>query len=97
MMGQTNAHAGLRSGLASGGAARVHSSPAFSSHRVARNLGSRSLYILSHFEGPRFIIAVILSPILGFLIPLLCFYLDKLDLRHWDTLGYKVTATKSTT
>ena len=59
------------------------------------NLGSRSLYLLSHFEGRRFIIAVLLSPIFGFLIPLLCYYLDKLDLRHWDTLGYKVTATKS--
>jgi len=60
------------------------------------NLGSRSLYILSHFEGRRFIIAVLLSPIFGFLIPLLCYYLDKLDLRHWDTLGYKVFARKAT-
>jgi len=58
------------------------------------NLGSRSLYLLSHFDGPRLPIAVLLSPILGFLVPLLCYYLDKLDLRHWDTLGYKVTATK---
>ena len=58
------------------------------------NLGSRSLYLLSHFEGPRFALAVLLSPIFGFLIPLACYYLDKLDRRHWDTLGYRVVATK---
>ena len=59
------------------------------------NLGSRSLYILTHFEGVRFPIAILLSPIFGFLVPLACYYLDKLDLRHWDTLGYKVVATKA--
>jgi hypothetical protein len=30
----------------------------------------------------------------GFLIPFVCYYLDELDLRHWDTLGYKVIAQK---
>lgn len=59
------------------------------------NLGSRSLYILTHFEGKRFPVAVLLAPIFGFLIPFVCYYLDKLDLRHWDTLGYKVTARKA--
>jgi SAM-dependent methyltransferase len=59
------------------------------------NLGSRSLYILTHFEGKRFPLAVLLAPIFGFLIPLACYYLDKLDLRHWDTLGYKVIAHKA--
>ena len=33
------------------------------------NLGSRSLYILTHFEGKRFPVAVLLAPIFGFLIP----------------------------
>jgi SAM-dependent methyltransferase len=56
------------------------------------NLGSRTLYILTHFEGWRFPLAVLLAPIFGFLIPFACYYLDKLDLRHWDTLGYKVIA-----
>jgi len=59
------------------------------------NLGSRSLYILTHFEGRRFPVAVLLAPIFGFLIPLACYYLDKLDLRHWDTLGYKVIAQRA--
>jgi SAM-dependent methyltransferase len=59
------------------------------------NLGSRSLYILTHFEGKRFPVAVLLAPIFAFLIPLACYYLDKLDLRHWDTLGYKVIAHKA--
>jgi SAM-dependent methyltransferase len=59
------------------------------------NLGSRSLYLLTHFEGRRFPVAVLLAPIFGFLIPLVCYYLDKLDLRHWDTLGYKVVARKA--
>jgi hypothetical protein len=59
------------------------------------NLGSRSLYILTHFEGKRFPVAVLLAPIFGFLIPLACYYLDKLDLRHWDTLGYEVIAHKA--
>jgi len=58
------------------------------------NLGSRSLYILTHFDGPRLPIAVLLAPIFGFLVPLACYYLDKLDRRHWDTLGYKVVARK---
>jgi SAM-dependent methyltransferase len=60
------------------------------------NLGSRSLYILTHFDGPRLPVAVLLAPIFGFAIPLACYYLDKLDRRHWDTLGYKVVATKAT-
>lgn len=59
------------------------------------NLGSRSLYILTHFEGKRFPVAVLLAPIFGFLIPFACYYLDKLDLRHWDTLGYRVIARKA--
>jgi len=59
------------------------------------NLGSRSLYILTHFDGKRLPLAVLLAPIFGFLIPLACYYLDKLDRRHWDTLGYKVVATKA--
>lgn len=59
------------------------------------NLGSRSLYILTHFDGKRLPLAILLAPIFGFLIPLACYYLDKLDRRHWDTLGYKVVARKA--
>jgi len=56
------------------------------------NLGSRSLYLLTHFKGPWFPVAILLSPLLGFLIPLLCFYLDRLDPEREDTLGYRVRA-----
>lgn len=58
------------------------------------NLGSRSLYLLTHFRGPWFPVAILLSPLLGFLIPLLCFYLDRLDPDREDTLGYLVRARK---
>jgi SAM-dependent methyltransferase len=56
------------------------------------NLGSRSLYLLTHFKGVWFPVAILLSPLLGFLIPLLCFYLDRLDPEREDTLGYLVRA-----
>jgi len=59
------------------------------------NLGSRSLYILTHFDGRRRPFAILLAPIFGFLIPFVCYYLDKLDRRHWDTLGYQVVAQKA--
>ena len=58
------------------------------------NLGSRSLYLLTHFDGAWFPVAILLSPLLGFLIPLLCFYLDRLDPHREDTLGYLVKARK---
>lgn len=58
------------------------------------NLGSRSLYLLTHFDGAWFPVAILLSPLLGFLVPLLCYYLDRLDPRREDTLGYLVRARK---
>jgi SAM-dependent methyltransferase len=58
------------------------------------NLGSRSLHLLTHFDGWKFPLALLLSPILGFLIPILCFYLDALDSRREDTLGYHVVARR---
>lgn len=59
------------------------------------NLGSRSLYLLTHFNGPWFPVAILLSPLLGLLIPLLCYYLDRLDAQREDTLGYLVRAQKA--
>jgi hypothetical protein len=38
---------------------------------------------------------VLLAPILGFIVPLACFYLDRLDSRRDDTLGHAVVARKS--
>lgn len=60
------------------------------------NLGSRSLYLLTHFGGAWFPVAILLSPLLGFLVPLLCYYLDRLDANREDTLGYLVRARKAT-
>ncbi len=56
------------------------------------NLGSRSLYLLSHFEP--YPLALLLSPFFGLVIPLLCFYLDRLDRRREDTLGHTVVARR---
>lgn len=58
------------------------------------NLGLRSLLLLTHFKGFMIPLAVLLAPILGVLVPLLCFYLDRLDREREDTLGYAVVATK---
>ena len=58
------------------------------------NLGCRSLYLLTHFRGPWRPVGLLLSPLLGFLLPLLCFYLDPLDRSRDDTLGYRVVARK---
>jgi SAM-dependent methyltransferase len=59
------------------------------------NLGLRSIYLLTHFKGRAFPVALLLAPLLGFLVPLLCYYLDHLDRDREDTLGYAVVATKS--
>jgi SAM-dependent methyltransferase len=58
------------------------------------NLGLRSLYLLTHFKGGALPLAVLLAPLLGFLVPLVCFYLDRLDRAREDTLGYAVIAQK---
>jgi SAM-dependent methyltransferase len=59
------------------------------------NLGLRSLLLLTHFKGLMMPLAFLLAPILGVLVPLVCFYLDRLDRDHEDTLGYTVVAKKS--
>jgi SAM-dependent methyltransferase len=58
------------------------------------NLGSRCLHLLTLFRGSAFPLALLLAPLLGFLVPLLCFYLDRLDTGREDTLGYRVVAEK---
>lgn len=58
------------------------------------NLGTRSLYLLTHFRGAAMPLAVLLAPILGFLLPFLCFYLDRLDPEREDTLGHRVVAMR---
>jgi hypothetical protein len=58
------------------------------------NLGLRSIYLLTHFKGRAFPVALLLAPLLGFLVPLLCYYLDHLDRDREDTLGYAVVARK---
>ena len=58
------------------------------------NLGTRSLYLLTHFKGRAFPATLLLAPLLGFLVPLSCFYLDRLDRNREDTLGYTVIARK---
>jgi SAM-dependent methyltransferase len=59
------------------------------------NLGSRSLYLLTHIRGAAFLGALALAPVLGFLVPLACFYLDRFDRAREDTLGHTVIARKS--
>ncbi len=59
------------------------------------NLGLRSIYLLTHFKGRAFPLALLLAPLFGFLVPLLCFYLDRLDRDREDTLGCAVVARKS--
>jgi SAM-dependent methyltransferase len=58
------------------------------------NFGLRSIYLLTHLRGRAFPVALVLAPLLGFLIPLFCFYLDRLDRYREDTLGYTVIAYK---
>jgi SAM-dependent methyltransferase len=58
------------------------------------NLGYRSLYLLTHFRGMALPLAFLLAPLLGFVVPLACFYLDRLDRNQEDTLGYTVVARK---
>jgi len=59
------------------------------------NAGLRSLYVLASLDGAKLPLAVLLAPILGFIVPIVCFYLDRLDGRRDDTLGHAVVARKS--
>ena len=58
------------------------------------NCGTRSLQVLTHFRGRAFPLALLLAPLFGLLIPLACFYLDRLDRGREDTLGYAVVARR---
>jgi SAM-dependent methyltransferase len=58
------------------------------------NLGARSLLLLTQFKGKALPLAILLSPLLGFVVPLACFYLDRLDRERHDTIGYAVVAHK---
>lgn len=58
------------------------------------NLGMRSLHLLTYFRGRAFPLALLLAPVFGFLLPLACFYLDRLDRAREDTLGYTVVARR---
>jgi SAM-dependent methyltransferase len=59
------------------------------------NLGNKSIHLLTFFRGALFPLALLLAPIFAVSIPLLCFYLDRLDRDREDTLGYQVTARKA--
>jgi SAM-dependent methyltransferase len=58
------------------------------------NIGMRSLQLLTHFRGRAFPLALLLAPVLGFLVPLACFYLDRLDRSRADTLGHAAVARR---
>lgn len=58
------------------------------------NLGTRSLHVLTFFGGAWFPLALLLAPFFGFALPLLCYYLDRLDHRRNDTLGHRAVALK---
>jgi hypothetical protein len=52
-------------------------------------LGKLSIDFLSFFEGGAgFILFLLLAPFFGFLIPLICYYLDKLDRKKDFALGF---------
>ena len=57
-------------------------------------LGLRSLYLLAGTGGRSRLLAALLAPVLGVLVPLLCFYLDGLDRGREDTLGHQVIAVR---
>jgi SAM-dependent methyltransferase len=56
------------------------------------NLGLRSLQLLTVFRGRAFPLALLLAPVFGVLVPLACFYLDRLDRVRADTLGHAAVA-----
>jgi SAM-dependent methyltransferase len=56
-------------------------------------LGKLSVDFLQFFEsGAGFILFIPLAPLFGFLIPLVCYYLDKLDRRKDFALGFVAVA-----
>ena len=61
------------------------------------NVTYRSLHLLTRFEGAALPLGVLLAPLLGFVVPLACFYMDALDRSKHDTLGYTVVARRART
>lgn len=58
-------------------------------------LGRRIMGILEFFQkGWKYIIFFILAPVLGFIIPFTCYYLDRFDKEQNYTLGYFCIAKK---
>lgn len=56
-------------------------------------LGKLSIDFLSFFEGGLgFLLFILLAPLFGFLIPLICYYLDKLDRKKDFALGFVAVA-----
>jgi len=56
-------------------------------------LGKLSIDFLQFFEsGAKFILFIPLAPLFGFLIPLVCYYLDKLDRKKDFALGFVAVA-----
>lgn len=59
-------------------------------------LGRRCVNLLSFFQkGWGWILFFLLAPFFGFLCPLVCFYLDRLDRDRHFTLGYLVIAKRT--
>jgi SAM-dependent methyltransferase len=58
-------------------------------------MARRSINFLSFFQGgPLWILFVLLAPVFGLVLPLLCYALDGLDRRKDFTLGYVCEAVK---
>ena len=58
------------------------------------NVGAKSLHLLSRLGGPLLPLAFLLAPLFAVLVPLACFYLDRLDRLRNDTLGHAVIARR---
>jgi SAM-dependent methyltransferase len=56
----------------------------------------RSIALLNFFQGGwRWILFVALAPLFGFLVPLFCYFIDRLDRTKNYSLGFQIHATKT--
>lgn len=59
-------------------------------------MGRRSVNLLSFFQGGLgWLLFVVLAPIFGFLVPVVCYFADRLDRRRDFTLGYICEAQRT--
>jgi len=59
-------------------------------------MGRRCINLLTVFQGGwRWLLFAVLAPLLGLLLPVLLYHLDRLDRRRNFTLGFRVRATKA--